>query len=101
MAHQSGKRIEVKIKLPDDMRGGVYANWMQATHTREEFCLDFISVFQGNGIVTARVVCSPGHLKRIVGALAENLKKYEGKFGTIKQENTHGNDAAIGFSSGE
>ena len=37
------------------------------------------------GSVTARVVISPGHMKRMVSALAENLKKYEAKFGKLTE----------------
>lgn len=98
---QTGKTIEVKIKLPDEIRSGVYANWMQATHTREEFCMDFISAFQGSGIVTARVICSPRHFKRIISALMDNLKKYEAKFGRIEIEGDAEDRVKIGFTSSD
>ena len=52
-------------------------------HTREEFILDFINVVPPQGVVTARVVMSPGHLKRFIGALQGNLVHYEEKFGHI------------------
>ncbi|MEZ5312871.1 MAG: DUF3467 domain-containing protein [Thermoanaerobaculia bacterium] len=35
------------------------------------------------GMVTSRIVTSPGHLKRIVEALATNLSRYEEAFGPI------------------
>jgi hypothetical protein len=35
------------------------------------------------GAVTARVILSPGHAKRVVAALSENIRKYEGTYGTI------------------
>jgi hypothetical protein len=76
----------VEIKLPEDMAGGAYANNMVVSHTREEFVLDFISVFAPRtGVVTARVVVSPGHLKRVVRALAENLARYEARFGALTE----------------
>jgi hypothetical protein len=31
------------------------------------------------------VVISPGHMKRMVSALTENLKKYESKFGKLTE----------------
>jgi hypothetical protein len=81
---QGGPRVEVK--LPENLAGGVYANNMVVSHTREEFVLDFLSVFHPRaGVVTARVVVSPGHLKRIVGALTENLKRYEAAFGELTE----------------
>jgi len=76
---------EVKIAFPESIRGGVYANSMFATHTREEFILDFMMVTPPLGSVTARVITSPGHMKRMVSALAENLKKYEARFGKLTE----------------
>jgi len=87
---------EIKIKFTDDVLRGVYANLMQITHTREEFVLDFANVFPPQGIVTARVIISPGHLKRIVKALGENMKKYEGKFGPVEEAKGPGE---IGFKT--
>jgi len=84
MAEQPAKK-EIKITLPESLRGGAYANSMFATHTREEFILDFVMVTPPVGTVTARVVTSPGHMKRMVAALTENLKKYEAKFGKIAE----------------
>jgi hypothetical protein len=74
---------EIPIKIPDEVLRGVYANQMVVSHTREEFLLDFINLFPPGGVVNARVIVSPGHLKRMIGALTENLEKYEGKFGPV------------------
>jgi len=79
-----GKR-ELPVKIPEKVIGGVYANQMVIGHTREEFLLDFINLFPPQGVVTARVIVSPGHLKRMIGALAENLKKYERQHGEIAE----------------
>lgn len=84
MTEQPAKK-EVKITFPESLRGGAYANSMFATHTREEFILDFMMVTPPVGSVTARVIVSPGHMKRMVSALAENLKKYEAKFGKLTE----------------
>ncbi len=75
----------IKIKITDEILKGVYANNMMVAHTREEFVLDFINIFPPGGIVNARVIISPGHTKRIIAALQDNLKKYEDKFGEIKK----------------
>jgi hypothetical protein len=75
---------ELKIRLKEDMAGGTYANSMMVQHTREEFIMDFAMVLQGSGNIVARVVTSPGHLKRIVAALQDNLTRYEKIFGPIK-----------------
>jgi hypothetical protein len=75
---------EIKINFPEKIQGGVYSNNMVVTHTREEFILDFIMVAPPVGTVTARVIVSPGHIKRILEALRDNVSKYEKTFGTIQ-----------------
>jgi len=75
---------EIKINFPPNMQGGVYANNMVVSHTKEEFILDFIMVAPPTGTVTARVIVSPGHMKRILEALRDNISKYERSFGMIQ-----------------
>jgi len=70
--------------ITDDELKGRYSNLLRITHTREEFILDFINLVPPQGIVTARVVASPGHLKRILRALAVNLERYEKTYGVIQ-----------------
>ena len=95
MAEQPAKK-ELKVTFPENLRGGAYANNMFISHTREEFILDFMMISPPAGTVTARVITSPGHLKRIVAALADNLKKYESKFGKITQA-AEPDKPALGF----
>jgi hypothetical protein len=73
------------VKIADDEMKGRYANLLRVTHTREEFILDFIQMAPPQGIVSARVVTSPAHLKRIVRALAANLARYEEAFGAVPE----------------
>lgn len=81
------QQTKLQIKISDEVLKGVYANAMQVVHTKEEFVLDFmnLSPHQGMGIVNARVIMSPGHLKRVIAALQDNLKKYEERFGKIEE----------------
>ncbi len=88
----------INIKITDEMLKGAYANMMLVQHTREEFILDFMNIIPPNGIVSARVITSPGHIKRIVAALTENLKKYESQFGKIAQAEAP-TSQEIGFRS--
>ncbi len=76
---------EIKVNFPPHLQTGAYANNMMVTHTREEFVMDFSFIIPPMGTVTARVITSPGHMKRIISALQDNVKKYEAKFGTIIQ----------------
>lgn len=80
---QQGQQVQVKIT--DEILAGVYANMVQVAHTPEEFVLDFMNLFGGAGIVTSRVVVSPQHMKRIAGAMQENIKRYEEQFGKIAE----------------
>lgn len=76
---------EIKVRFPEKIMGGSYANHMIVLHTKEEFIMDFIMVSPPAGAVTARVITSPGHMKRIINALQDNVDKYEEKFGKIKE----------------
>jgi len=84
MSEQPAKK-ELKVVFPENLRGGVYANNMIVAHSKEEFVLDFMMVMPPAASVTARVVISPGHMKRMVSALRENLGKYESKFGKLTE----------------
>ncbi len=75
---------QVQVKITDDVLKGVYANMAQVAHTPEEFVMDFMNLMGGAGIVTSRVIVSPQHMKRIVAALQDNIKRYEEQFGQIK-----------------
>ena len=79
----SSKANEVRIEFPKELIAGVYSNNMMVSHTKEEFIMDFLMVSPPTGAVTARLVVSPGHIKRIVKALQDNISKYEAKFGSI------------------
>jgi hypothetical protein len=75
----------VPVKVPDNVAGGVYANSMMVSHTREEFVLDFLYLSPNMATLNARVITSPGHLKRIIKALTENLRRYEASHGPIPE----------------
>ena len=88
---------QIQIKAQDEELKGRYSNLMQITHTQEEFVLDFFMAVPPQGTLAARVVLSPGHLKRMLAALQDNLEKYEGKFGKIHQAEAP--EAPLGFNS--
>ena len=75
---------QIKIKAKDDDLKGKYSNLMQIIHTKDEFLLDFFLVSPPQGILSSRIIMSPGHLKRMIKALQENIEKYEKKFGKIE-----------------
>ena len=87
---------KIKIKAKDEDLKGAYSNLMQILHTKEEFILDFFLVSPPQGVLSSRVIMSPGHIKRMIKALEENVSRYEGKFGKIEEAEVP--EKSIGFS---
>ncbi len=79
----TGKRLE--ITMNDEQAQGAYINLSMINHSGDEFVLDFIYVPPNSpkGLVRARLISSPGHTKRFLLALQENIRRYEERFGTI------------------
>jgi hypothetical protein len=84
-----------QFKIVDNIPGAEYANAMQVSHNRDEFQLMFFNLMGLSGRVTGKVITSPGHFKRIISALRENLEKYEKQFGEVKEAAAP--DKEIGF----
>ena len=78
---------QINIELSEDVAEGVYANLAMIAHSNSEFVIDFIRLMPGvpKAKVKSRVVITPEHAKRLLGALKDNIKKYEQNFGPIKQ----------------
>ncbi len=80
------EKKEMQIGYRDEVLQGFYSNNILIFHTRSEFVLDCMSVFPPRGVMGARVIVSPGHVKRLSKALQENIAKYEKIFGEIPDE---------------
>ena len=77
--------VQLQVEMDDATAQGVYANLAAMSHTETEFVLDFLFV-QPNAPkakLRSRVISSPVHAKRVLAALADNIRKYEERFGTI------------------
>ena len=87
---------QFEVRLPTDMEGGVYANFLGVWHTNHEFTLDFSATLPAEQIetpdgpgfkvpcrVTARVKVPPTLVFEIIKALNDNLTVYESQFGAI------------------
>ena len=88
-----GKKIDIEIK--PEVAQGRYANLAIITHSSSEFILDFAQNMPGlpKMQVTSRVIMTPEHAKRLLGALTDNISRYEAQFGPIsldapEQKNT-------------
>lgn len=87
---------QVEIKISDNFLGGEYANAMKIIHNKDEVLMNFLNITPPNGRVVAKIITTPGHLKRIIRALQDNIEKYEKTFGEIKESDSP--DKTIGFT---
>ena len=78
---------QINIELPEEIAEGEYSNLAMIAHSNSEFVIDFIRLMPGvpKAKVKSRIVITPEHAKRLLGALAENIKKFESTFGAIKK----------------
>ena len=78
------KKIDIEIK--PEVAQGRYANLAIITHSSSEFILDFAQNMPGmpKMQVASRIIMTPEHAKRLLGALTENIRKYEGQFREIR-----------------
>ncbi|MDD5031596.1 MAG: DUF3467 domain-containing protein [Patescibacteria group bacterium] len=84
-----------EIKIADNIPGAEYANAMQINHNKDEFQMIFLNILGISGRVTGKIITSPGHFKRMIAAMVDNLKKYEERFGEV--EKSVGPEKEIGF----
>ncbi len=86
---ENRKPNQINIELSEEVAEGVYANLAMIAHSNSEFVIDFIRLMPGvpKAKVKSRVVITPEHAKRLLGALNENIQKYEQAHGPIKQSN--------------
>lgn len=78
---------QLSIELTEEVAEGEYANLGIITHSNAEFVMDFIRIMPGvpKAKVKNRVIMTPGHAKRLMKALADNIRKYEQVNGPIKE----------------
>jgi hypothetical protein len=77
---------ELKLEVDKDTARGRYANVAILAHTKDEFIMDFALAYPGQApVVNARVVTSPQHAKALLRSLADNINRYEARFGAIPE----------------
>jgi Protein of unknown function (DUF3467) len=78
---------QVQIKADEKELLGQYSNLVMVHHNAEEFTLNFVYIFPNGtqGKLLSSVIVSPGHAKRILKTLEENIGRYEAQFGSIKE----------------
>lgn len=76
---------QINIELNEEVAEGIYSNLAVITHSQSEFVADFIQMMPGmpKARVRSRVIMTPQNAKRLMRALAENIKSYEQHNGVI------------------
>jgi hypothetical protein len=94
---------QLNIELPTEIADGIYSNLVMIAHSPEEFILDFIRVMPGlpKARVKSRIVITPAHAKRLLGALQDNIGKYEAAYGPIGESGGGPADFSFDIPGGE
>jgi hypothetical protein len=74
----------ISINAADEISRGRYSNLLLASSSPDEFVLDWLLNSPNGAHLVARIILSPGNLKRTIETLKISLQQYEGKFGPIK-----------------
>lgn len=87
--NEKNQQGQLQLELPQDVAQGEYANFAIISHSSSDFVIDFARVLPGmpKAPVRSRVILAPEHAKRLLGALQENIIRYEREFGPIKIPN--------------
>jgi len=79
----TAQQRQIQVTTGDEMSRGRFSNNLLMAHSGEEFILDWVLNSPSGMHLVSRIIVTPGHMKRIVGALSENLRRYEKEFGPI------------------
>ncbi|GAB4374247.1 MAG: hypothetical protein Kow0062_12060 [Acidobacteriota bacterium] len=88
------RRVGVDIKIDPEIHRGAYANKAVVAHNADEFVIDFIVDLPPQPQVVARIVTAPIHARRLLDTLADNVQRFEARFGPITATRPRGPGAA-------
>jgi hypothetical protein len=91
---------QLQIELGEKEAEGIYSNLAIITHSPAEFIIDFTRVTPGvpRARVHSRIIMTPQHMKLLMGAMRENLERYESQYGEVKVDGQ--NEQPFGFRTG-
>ena len=91
---------QLQIELGEKEAEGIYSNLAIITHSPAEFIIDFTRVTPGvpRARVLSRIIMTPTHMKLLMGAMRENMERYENQFGEVRVDGQ--NDHPFGFRTG-
>jgi hypothetical protein len=84
---ENNNENQINIELSEEVAAGNYSNLAIISHSPGEFVVDFVQMMPGvpKGNVRSRIIMTPQNAKRLLGALAENVTRYEHHFGAIQE----------------
>ncbi|MBI2967387.1 MAG: DUF3467 domain-containing protein [Bacteroidetes bacterium] len=87
MSNEKVTEQKINIEISEEVADGIYSNLALISHSNAEFIIDFIRLLPGvpKAKVKSRILLTPQHAKRLLFALRDNISKYEGLHGTIKE----------------
>lgn len=90
MSEKKNAPSQLNIELPEEVAEGQYSNLAVISHNHSEFVVDFVLMVPNvpKAKVKSRMILTPQHAKRLMMALADNIKKYEAQFGPIHEPET-------------
>jgi len=85
MANDQNEQQQMTIELGEKEAEGIYSNLAIISHSPAEFVLDFTRILPGvpKARVLARIVMTPQHAKLLLGALNDNIIRYEQQYSEI------------------
>jgi hypothetical protein len=80
--------VQLEIDMDDQTAQGVYINLAGVAHSESEFIMDFLFIQPNKpkAKLRSRIISSPAHAKRFMMALADNIRKYEERYGVIVEK---------------
>jgi hypothetical protein len=77
---------QINIEIGEKEAEGIYSNLAIISHSPAEFIIDFTRVLPGipKSKISARIIMTPQHAKMLLGAIKDNIDKYENQFGEIQ-----------------
>ncbi|RBA28732.1 DUF3467 domain-containing protein [Flavobacterium tibetense] len=87
MENNNNPQGQINIELDEKTAEGIYSNLAIINHSNSEFVLDFVAIMPGvpKAKVKSRIILTPQHAKRLLKAMAENIRRFEAQHGEITE----------------
>ncbi|MBQ9093777.1 MAG: DUF3467 domain-containing protein [Prevotella sp.] len=99
---EKNNQQQMQLEIQPDVALGHYSNFAVISHSSSEFIVDFATMLPAmpKANVATRVIMAPEHAVRLLGALQDNIKRYEQQFGKIQMPGKPVQRTIAPFSNG-